>query len=156
MENLISHVQGTRKFNIAMLTTKSALPILNQNSMQPKFKGYQYGRDQADSEMYAKSKAAPEEQTKSLHPSSGRWEEDREPLSVKSVCSTRVHTVRDSTRREHETAKCIEPSTASTCHHPQTESKQDLNLPGKVSFPTDKEEVDGSLPHFFCGIFYSF
>lgn len=36
MEDLISHVRGTRKFNIAMLTTKSALPILNQNSMATK------------------------------------------------------------------------------------------------------------------------
>lgn len=36
MEDLISHVRGTRIFNIAMLTTKSALPILNQNSMATK------------------------------------------------------------------------------------------------------------------------
>lgn len=100
--------------------------------------------------MYVKSQVAPEEKTKSLHPSSGSWEEDGKPLSVESVCSTRAHMVKDNIRREHEAT-----STASTSPHPQTESKQDLNLPGKVSSPTDKEEVDGPLPLFSCGNFYS-
>lgn len=36
MEDLISHVWGTRKFNIAMLMTKSDFPILDQNFMATK------------------------------------------------------------------------------------------------------------------------